>query len=231
MGGPSAATKQQQQLTLQSTEQQMDFNNQLMSLFQKQFAGQQSTLQYLKDTFQPVISNAQAGHGFSPDALAAMRTSATDNLSGQFQNAQAALNQQLKTSGSSNVPSGVTAGADLSLLEAQAQANAGAQRDITLADQQQAKSDLFNASNVLNGVAAQDNPLGYASAATGGSGAIAGLSGSQSELQNAITSANSNSFFGKLSGSFASGLGAGAATFLTGGTNLSSILKGSGGSH
>src|SRR6185437_10021468 len=165
MGGPSAATKAQQQLTLQSTEQQMDFNNQLMSLFQKQFASQQSTLQYLKDTFQPVISNAQAGNGFSPQALAAMRTGATDTLSTQFQNAQQALNQQLKTAGDANVPSGVTVGADMALLQEEARQNAAAQNNITLANQQQANSNLFNAANVLNGVAAQDNPLGYAGAA------------------------------------------------------------------
>ena len=219
MGGPSAATKQQQQLTLQSTEQQMTFNTQLMNLFTQQFQAQKSTLDFLKGVMQPVISNAQAGHGFSPDALAAMRTSATDNLSGEFQNAQAALNQELKTSGSANVPSGVTAGADLALLESEAQSKAGAQRDITLADQQQANSNLFNAANVLNGVAAQTNPLGYASEATGGSGTVASLGNSQSALQNAITNANNSSFFGKIS----SGLGSAIGNFFGGGGSISGV--------
>src|SRR6185437_16651919 len=122
MGGASSATKQQQQLTLESTQQQMQFNTQLMGLFQQQFQNQQNQLNFLKGVMQPVITDAQAGKGFSDEALAAMRTSATDNLSGEFQNAQQALNQQLKTTGSSNVPSGVTAGADLALLEAEAQA-------------------------------------------------------------------------------------------------------------
>src|SRR6185437_8371671 len=104
------------------------------------------------------------------------------------------------------VPSGVTTGADLALLESESQSKAGAQRDITLADEQQANSNLFNAANVLNGVAAQDNPLGYASEVTGGSGAVAGLGDAQSNLQKAITEANNNSFFGKITSGIAGGI-------------------------
>jgi hypothetical protein len=156
---------------------------------------------------QPVIKEAQAGQGFSPEALAAMRTGATDTLSGQFQNAQAALNQQLKTSGDANIPSGVTVGADESLLTQEAIAKSGAQNQITLANQQQATSNLFNAANVLNGVAAQNNPNALAGEANSGSGNVAGLGNAQGGLQNAITNANNSSFFGKLGQSFAGALG------------------------
>lgn len=207
MGGASSATKQQQQLTLQETQQQMSFNSQLMGLFQQQFQNQQNQLNFLKGVMQPVITNAQAGKGFSDEALNAMRTSATDTLSGQFQNAQAALNQQLRSSGSANIPSGVNVGADMALLQEQAKENAAAQNTITLANQQQATSNLFNAANVLNGVAAQNSPNALMSGSLEGGSTVAGLGGAQSQLQNAITNANSNSFFGKLGGAFATTLG------------------------
>lgn len=207
MGGPSSATKQQQQLNLQATEQQMSFNTQLMGLFQQQFANQQNQLNFLKGVMQPVVTQAESGKGFSDAEEAAMRTTATDTLSTQFSNAKEALQQELKTSGSSNVPSGVTAGADLSLLTEEAKQQAAAQNTITLASAQQARSNLFNAANVLNGVAAQNNPNPIASEATGGSGTVAALSGSQSQLQNAITNANNSSFFGKLYQGLGSGLG------------------------
>lgn len=216
-GGASSETKQQQNLNLQATQQQMQFNQQLMSLFQQQFQNQQNQLNFLKGVMQPVITQAQAGHGFSDEALTAMRTGATDNLSGQFQNAQQALNQTLKTSGDANIPSGVTAGADMSLLNSEAQAKAGAQNQITLADQQQAESNLFNAANVLNGVAAQNSPNALMEGANQGSSNVAGLSGAQGSLQNAITNANSNSFFGKMINSFGSAFGSGLGTAFAGG--------------
>lgn len=215
-GGASQATKQQQQVNLQASQQQLAFNQQLMGLFQQQFASQQNTLNFLKGIFQPVISDAQQGNGFSAPALAAMRTSATDQLSSQFQNAQSALNQQLRTQGSPQVQSGVTGGLDLALFNQEAQAKAAAQNQITLANAAQGQSNLFNAANVLNGVAAETNPLGYANSATSGSGTIAGLSGAQSSLQNAITNANANSFGGMLSRSFANSLGSGLGGMITG---------------
>lgn len=204
-GGGSSETKQQQQLTLEQTQQQMQFSQQLMDLYEQQFQNQQNQLNFLKGVMQPVITQAQAGKGFSDAEEAAMRTTATDTLSTQFNNAKEALNQELKTSGSSNIPSGVTAGADLALVTEAAKQNAAAQNTITLASAQQARSNLFNAANVLNGVAAQNNPNPIASEATAGSSAVAGLSGSQGELQNSITNANNSSFFGKLSSGLASG--------------------------
>lgn len=212
-GGASSATKQQQNLNLQETQQTMQFQQQLMSLFQQQFANQKSQLDFLKGVMQPVIKDAEAGKGFSDSELAAMRTGATDTLSGQFQNAQQALNQTLKTSGDANVPSGVTAGADLALINSEAQAKANAQNNITVANAQQARSNLFNAANVLNGVAAESSPNALESGAIEGGSTVAGLSGAQSGLQNAITNANSNSFFGRLMNGFGSSLG----NFLGGG--------------
>lgn len=220
MGGPSEATKKQQQVTLEASEQQLTFDSQLMDLFQKQYANQKGVLDFLQGTLKPIVAQSEAGHGFDAATEAAMRTSATEGLTNEFTNAKAALNQELKTSGSSDVPSGVTAGLETGLLNEEAKAQAGAQRDITVQNASLANSNLWNAINALSGNAAQINPLGYSSGATGGSGAVAGLGESQSALQNAITQANSSSFFGKLSGSFASGLGGGLAGATTGGIGM-----------
>jgi hypothetical protein len=228
LGGASEATKQQQQINLQASQQQLGFDKQLMDLFQKQYANQKGVLDFLQSTLKPIVAQSLAGHGFDAATEAAMRTSATEGLTNEFQHAQMALNQQLKTAGDANVPSGVTAGLDTALLNQEAQAKAGAQREITVRNAALANSNLWNAINALGGNAAQANPLGYASSATGGSGAIAGLGESQSALQNAITSANSNSFFGKLGGAFASSLGSGLGSALTGGLGTGVSMMGSG---
>lgn len=219
-GGASSATKEQQQLTNEQTQQTMAFDQQLMQLFQKQYATQQTQLNFLNSILKPVASNAEAGNGFTKPELAAMRTSATDQLTTQEQNAQKALNQTLKTSGDANIPSGVTVGANEALQNSEFQANANTQNQITVANAQQANSNLFNAVNALNGVAAQESPNALQSGALEGGSTVASLGGAQGSLQNAITNANSNSFFGKLGGSFASGLGGGLSGALTGGLGM-----------
>lgn len=216
-GGASSATTQQQNLTTQQTQQTMAFDQQLQQLFQKQYGTQQTQLDFLNSVLKPVVANAQAGNGMSPAELAALRTSTTDQLSTQEQHAQAALNQTLKSSGDSNVPSGVTVGANAALANQEFQANANAQNSITIANAQQANSNLFNAVGALSGVAQQENPNALQSGALEGGSTVAGLGSAQSGLQNSITQANANSFFGKLGSSFASGLGGGLSGALTGG--------------
>lgn len=216
-GGASSATKEQQQLTSEQTQQTMAFDKQLMELFQKQYATQQTQLNFLTSILKPVAENAAAGNGFTKPELAAMRTSATDELTAQEQNAQKALNQTLKTSGDANIPSGVTVGANLALQNQEFQANAGTQNQITVANAQQANSNLFNAVSALSGVAQQESPNALESGALEGGSTVANLGGTQGNLQNSIVNANSNSFFGKLGGAFATSLGGGLGTALTAG--------------
>lgn len=186
-GGPDASTIAAQNANTASIEQQTQFDSQLMTLFNAQYASQQNTLSYLKGQLQPVISQAEAGKGMSDSTLAAMRTGATDTLSTDFTNSQETLNNTLRTSGDVNIPSGVTVGADKALLASEATAKASAQQGITEYDQNLANSNLFNAMNVLNGVAAQANPLGYATAATSGTSSVAAGAGAQANLQQAVT--------------------------------------------
>jgi hypothetical protein len=219
-GGASSATKEQQSLTTEQTQQTMAFDQQLEGLFQKQYATQQTQLNFLQSILKPVAANAEAGNGFTKPELAAMRTSATDQISAQEQNAQKALNETLKTSGDANIPSGVTVGADEALANQAFQAKAGAQNNITVQNAEQANSNLFNAVSALNGVATEESPTSLESGSLEGGSTVAGLSSAQGGLQNSITNANSNSFFGKLGSGFASGLGGGLAGALTGGVGM-----------
>lgn len=208
-GGPSQQTQEQQQLQLESSQQQLQFNNQLMALFTKQYNTQQSTLQYLQGQLKPIIEQSEAGQGMSTAALNAMRTSATDALSSEYRNAQQALNQQeaQQMGGTNILPSGTRAQLDAALLNSEAEAKAGTQNQITEYNQNLATSNLWNAFNVYQGNTAMMNPLGYANAATSGGSTIAEGSNAQSSLQNAITNANNSSFFGQFMHGVAGGLG------------------------
>lgn len=178
--------------TAQAAEQQQSqFNSQLMSIFQQQFGQQSQILNYLKGKLEPMIDNPT---GYSPEALATMRTSATDTLSDQYQNAQKALQGQEFTNGSRDLPSGTNDQLNEALLNAEAKDKANAQDTITLNDENLKQSNYWNAMNVLSGnVASQFNPLGYAGAATSGSNAVAGLS-------NAVTNSNQTGLMGLLGG-------------------------------
>ena len=155
-------------------QQQMNFNSQLMAIFQQQFAKQSAVLDFLKGKLQPMIDKPT---GYSPEALTTMRTSATDTLSDAYQNAQRALQNKEFTQGGRDLPSGINDQIDAALLTAEAKDKANAQNTITLNDENLKQSNYWNAMNVLSGnVASQFNPLGYAGAATSGSNAVAGLS-------------------------------------------------------
>jgi hypothetical protein len=220
---PSSQTKEQQQATLEQTQTTMAFDKQLMDLFQKQFANQQDQLTFLKGILQPVATAAAAGKGFQPAEEAALRATAADTIAGNFANAKTALNQTLREQGDINVPSGVTVGADLALANQTAQQESAAQNQITLANAEQARQNLFNATDRLSNVANLTNPNPLAGEANSSAGTVAGLSGSQAGLQNAITSAQQGSFFNKLTGGFASALG---NTLGGGNINLSGRLPG-----
>jgi hypothetical protein len=85
---------------------QSAFTNTLQQAFQTQFATQQNTLNFLNNTMQKQINNPQ---GFSAPTLAAMRTSATDQIAGEAQNAQRVSQNREDLEGGQNLPSGVNA--------------------------------------------------------------------------------------------------------------------------
>lgn len=195
----------------QNEQMQMQFNSQLMDIFSQQFAKQSQVLNFLKGKLQPMINNPT---GYSPAAMAALRTQATDNLSGQYQQAQRALQQKEFAQGGRELPSGVNAQLDAGLYAQEAADKANAQNTITLNNENLKQSNYWNAMNVLSGnVAQQFNPLGYAGAATSGSNAVANLS-------QAVTASNQSQLMGALGGI----VGGAASSALGGGGAITKIL-------
>lgn len=182
----------------QSEQQQSAFDTQLMSMMQSQYGQQQQVYQYMKGILQPEINNPT---GYSADQLTSMRTGATDANSDAFQNAQVALNnEENQKNGGSDLPSGTNSQLDAALLEQEAQTQAGSQESITSANANLEQQNYWAAMDALNGQEAQLNPLGYANAATSGSGAVANLS-------QAVTS-SSGPTLGSIIGSVGGGVAA-----------------------
>jgi hypothetical protein len=184
----------------QAEQQQAAFNQQLMAMMQQQFGKQTAIFDYLKGKMQPMIDNPT---GYSDQALAAMRAGATDTISGQYQQAQKALQTSEFSGGGRDLPSGVNEQLNATLLNQEAVDKGNSQNGITLANENLKQQNYWNAVNALNGVGTQYNPLGYANAATAGSGAVANLS-------NAVTASEGPGW-----GSILGGLAGGAITGIT----------------
>jgi hypothetical protein len=192
-----------------AAQQQNTFNSQLMNIFNQQFQNQQGVLNFLKGKMTAGVNNPQ---GYTPAQLTSMRTGATDATALQYQNAQKAL-QNNPAMGSAGLPSGVRAQNEANLQGQEANAQAGAQEQITAQNANLQQTNYWNSVNALNGVAAQQNPLGYSGAATSGTDAVNGASGAESGASNAETNAynSGNSWMGVLGG-----IAGGAGTALGG---------------
>ena len=176
---------------------QVEFNQTMQTIAQTQFAKQQSTLDFMTSKLQPMINNPT---GMSDAALAAARTSATDQNAAAYQNAQKTLqgNQALK---SGDLPSGVNAQLSGALLSEKAASDAASQNQITMQNEQLKQSNYWNSMNALNGVSALNNPAAMAGNATSGAGAVANLS-------NAVTASSGPTIGSILGGVAGAGLGA-----------------------
>lgn len=181
-------------------QQQMQFDSQLMNIFQAQYGKQSAITEYLTKQMQPQID--KGGQGMSPQALAAARTSATDTLSNQFAGAQRAVNATEQR----GLPSGVNAQISGSMMAQEAEQQAAAQNQITSQNEQLKQQNYWNSINVLNGQAAVENPLGYAGSATSGGNTVAGLS--------QANTAASGPTFGAIIGSIAGGAGTALGGYL-----------------
>lgn len=157
------------------------FNQQLMNIFTNQYGKQSSIINFLTGKMQPLIN--AGGQGYSPAALAAQRTSATDTIATQYKNAQAGVNAAAARTGGSALPSGVSTMIESSLAPQEAEAQSQAQNAITTNNANLKNENYWNAISVLNGQSAALNPLGYSSGATAGTGAVANTS-------QAVTQAN-----------------------------------------
>lgn len=188
----------------QAEQQQMQFDQQLMGIFSQQYATQKGILSYLQGKMQPIIN--AGGTGFDNATLTAMRTSASDTNALEFKNAEQALqNRETQMSGGSKLlgVSGAASQNLAALMQAGAEQEANTQNDITKQNALLKNANYWNAINVLNGTAAEANPLGYSASATYGSNSVANLS-------EAVTYSGKSQLLGALGG-IAGGMATGLA--------------------
>jgi hypothetical protein len=203
--GPWAFAKKGDETAKAAEQQQLAFSKQLVDIFGKQFAQQSGIFNFLKGKLQPMIDNPT---GYSPEALAAMRTSSTENITAQTDNAQRALQAQQFALGGRDLPSGVNEMQFGGLKAMEAGKIADTQNQITLANENLKQQNYWNAMNALNGQEAMLNPLGYAGTANQGFGNVA-------DLSQAVTAANGPGIGGILGGV----VGGATSGFFTGGFN------------
>jgi len=170
--GPGFAFLKGDDTAKAAEQQQQAFNAQLMALFQTQFGKQNAITDQLTKTLLPQLTNPT---GFSPEAEAALRSQASSSAADAYANAAKAYQTGAFARGSRDLPSGVDEQIQGSISNAGAGQLAGAQQNITLANEQLKQQNYWNAINGLNGVSATINPLGYANAANSGGNTVANL--------------------------------------------------------
>lgn len=147
----SGASKQETEA--QASEQAIA--KQLQANYTALFGQQQGILTQLNKALQPLINGTGLNvEGYSPEALAAMRTSATDTTAASFQNAQKALQAKEQASGLTDaLPSGVTLAQAAGLQSQGAEAQSQAQNQITIENYQQGVKNYLAGIQSLGGEA------------------------------------------------------------------------------
>ncbi len=133
----------------------------LNASYQTMFSEQQALLKPLQAQLQQMVTNPQ---GFSPQELATLRTSSTDQTATQFKNAAIAANTMGAAHGGADLSSGVQAGIEASVAAQGAQVQSQNQNQITLANEQQRQQNYWKAISGLGDVAGLENPTPVAGA-------------------------------------------------------------------
>lgn len=149
---------------------QLDFAGWLKWVTQQQFGESSGIFQYLNKSFQSAITNPR---GFSPEALNAMRTSANDQVATNFQNAEKSVQERFAIHGTPEVQSGVESQVGGELAARAAEAQTGAQNDITLANEKEKIDQQKFATQGALSLYGATNPDSTANAETGVSNSVA----------------------------------------------------------
>ena len=160
--GPVALCKHEEEKAL--AKSQTDFYNTLKGMYATQFGKQSAIYAALEKAFTPLLAGTT---GYTAAGEAALRTGATEDITGQFQSAARNIQERAFALGGRELPSGALL-AQLSGLElGRAQTEAGAQRSITMQNEALKQENMWKAANVLGGVGTAYNPLGYAGTSIG----------------------------------------------------------------
>lgn len=206
----------------QAADQQQAFAQTLKDTYQGQLGDANSSLDFLNKRLQSVFTQAQAGFGFSPAELAALKSNNIDDQAIQTQQANQAASRVIAQRGNGGgTDSGALAQIAAQTARSSAAAGATASRNIDIANAQQAQQNVTQVGSLLNGVAAQQT--GIASSAL--SGAVNQGGTAYSNIAEAYKPSN---FWGNLGQGLLSGaVGAAANYFAPGaGTALSDLFKG-----
>ena len=147
-----------------------ELSQQLFGIMQQQLVGQTELLSFLRQrldfVFDPEFS------GFLPGEEAALRTEAIEGVSGRFDVAREQIQSRAAILGGRQLPGGATIALLGGVEAAEAQALAGAQREISIEGGQRRLASIFNAGSILQGNAAVLNPAAFSGQAIAGLGSI-----------------------------------------------------------
>lgn len=188
--------------------QEFGLQAQLRNAFKTEYGNQSAIYNALTQTFRPLLAAGPNQYGFSPGEQAALSSGALQNAALSGEQAKAATDSAIAGGDSLGLPSGAQDALNAQINESTAQNNADVQDQIRQAGYAQGHQNFLNAASALGGVAAGENPLGYAAQSTNANKVLQSLD---------VPTANSlnQSSVGPLLG----GLVGGALDALTGGTS------------
>ena len=149
--------------------QQAAFFQTLQSSYSQIFAEQQGFMQSLNSQYGSILAAGPGQFGYNAQEEASLRGSAAAQTAGDFQNAQAALQQRLAMQGGQGAaaaPSGTAAQMEAVLGAGSAQEQAQAQNTITQQGYAQGNQNFWKAAEGMGNLVSAANPTPYASAAT-----------------------------------------------------------------
>jgi len=138
---------------------------------QQQLSGQTSLLNFLKQRLDFVFDPEFTG--FLPGEEAALRTQAFEETTGRFDVARQQIQSRAAILGGRQLPGGATIALLGGVEAAEAEAVAGAQRQISIAGGERRLASIFNAGSILQGNAALLNPAAFSGQAVGGLASLA----------------------------------------------------------
>ena len=139
---------------------------QLFNIMRGQLGAQSELLFFLKQKLDFVFDPEFTG--FLPGEEAALRTEAIEGTTGRFDVARQQIQSRAAILGGRQLPGGATIALLGGVESAEAEALAGAQRQISIAGGERRLASIFNAGSILQGNAALLQPAAFSGQAIGG---------------------------------------------------------------
>jgi hypothetical protein len=202
--------------TAKSTEQnQSSFAQTLDAAFKTQFGAQSSIYQNLTNRLSNMMANPT---GFTPQTMSTLNSNAINQTATDTAQAKTAAQEATAARGGSTLPSGVQAQVQGQIAAAGSNEKSQLLNQNQIANAQQQQQNYWSAAQGLSGVAAGENPNGFASSGNSAASDVAGLSEAYSSSNPLLAGLKAGA------GALGSGVGAG----LSGGAGSAVSNVGSG---